>query len=431
MTRFDLLYWVLTPLAAPLYLWKLWRKRRPIGPLWERISGPFLSPGERPRIWVHSVSVGEVLAARTLVAALEAALPEHDIVVSASTETGRDVAAKNFGTERTFPCPLDYSGSVRKAMQSVKPDLIVLMELEIWPNMLLEAQRRGVPVAVVNGRITEKSARGYCRFSKLLKGSMERVGLYSVQTTVYAERFKAIGVPSERVKVLGNMKYDAVASEPVTAEVRAATRRRLGLAEDALVLVGGSTHPGEEKILLDLTKKLAGDYPDLRLVLVPRHTNRAEDLCREITNSGWKLRRRSKMSAGSALLKSAQSYDQVLLVDTMGELADVYRAADIVFVGGSLIPHGGQNMMEPAGLGLPVLYGLHTENFTETVELLNRAEGGLTVRDPEALESELRKLIIDEDHRLQMGRNARDAILNAQGATAINVELLMSLLSKE
>lgn len=395
----------------------------------DRLGGPFLEPGKEPRIWVHAVSVGEALAARTLVEALGAGFPEHHVAVSASTETGRDVAARLYGDSNTFPSPLDLSGPVQKAFDSVRPELLVLMELEVWPNLVAEAARRKVPVAVVNGRITERSARSYVRLRPFFKGTMERIGLFAVQTQVYAERFKAIGAPSARVKVTGSMKYDAVSAAAVSAADREKMRRRLALPADALVLVGGSTHPSEELALLGAASQLREKFPALRVVLVPRHTNRVEKLVPEIESAGWQVGLRSGMSAGAALMREAQGPGEVLLVDTMGELADVYRAADLAFLGGSLIPHGGQNMMEPAALGLPVLYGPHTGNFTETVAVLGRAGGGRTVADAGELRFALEELLADEDKRRQLGAAAREAIVKAQGATGRNVELLRGLLA--
>jgi len=429
MTRFDLAYCAIAPLAVPLYLIKLWRARRPIAPVWDRLSGPFLDAGEKPRIWVHCVSVGEALAARTLVEALKTGFGEdYEVVVSASTETGRDVAARNYGGQNVFPCPLDISRSVRRAFDSVKPALIVLMELEIWPNMIAEAERRGVPVAVVNGRITDRSARGYARLAGLLRGTMQGVALYAVQTQVYGERMKAIGAPGDRVRVTGSMKYDGARTDTVTAGDREKMRRSLALPPDSLVLVGGSTHPSEELILLRVAGQLLPDFPGLRVVLVPRHTNRVDVLMPEIEKVGWKVRRRSKMSKTDALMREAQAEGEVLVVDTMGELGDVYRAADVAFLGGSFIPHGGQNMMEPAGLGLPVLYGPHTANFTEAVALLNASGGGRTVADEDGLVAALRELLADETGRRELGAAARQAIIDAQGATARNVGLLKDLL---
>ncbi len=428
MTRFDLVYLATAPLTVPLYLAKLWRARRPIAPLWDRLGGPFLERGDKPRIWVHAVSVGEALAARTLVAGLAAEFPGHHLVVSASTETGRDVAARVYGNANAFPSPLDLSGPVKRAFDSVNPELLVLMELEVWPNMVAEAARRGVPVAVVNGRLTERSARSYVRLRPFFKGTMERVALFAVQTQVYAERFKAIGAPGDRVKVTGSMKYDAVSAGAVSAADRQKMRRRLALPTDALVLVGGSTHPSEELALLAAASELRESLPTLRLVLVPRHTNRVEKLVPEVEAAGWQVRLRSRMSATAALMREAQGPGEVLVVDTMGELGDIYRAADLVFVGGSLIPHGGQNMMEPAALGLAVVYGPHTGNFTETVALLGGCGGGRAVADVGELRSTLEELLTNEDKRGQMGAAARQAIVGAQGTTGRNVELLKGLL---
>jgi 3-deoxy-D-manno-octulosonic-acid transferase len=196
INSFDLAYLAAAPVVLPLYMARLWRARRPLTPLWERLRGPFAEPGTGPRIWVHGVSVGEVLASRTLVAALGDGLPGCEVLVSASTETGRAVAVQTYGEGRSFPCPLDLSPVVRRAFDSVRPRLLVLMELEVWPNLVAEAVRRRVPVAVVNGRITDRSARGYARLRPLLSGTFGRLDLCAVQTAAYACRPGASGSPA-------------------------------------------------------------------------------------------------------------------------------------------------------------------------------------------------------------------------------------------
>lgn len=427
-SAFDLAYLAAAPALLPLRILKLLRAGRPISPLWSRLRGPFLPKGGKPRIWVHAVSLGEVQAARPLVAALQAGNPGHDTVVSASTETGQDLALKLWGPQRAFPCPLDLSPVVGRAFDEVGPDLLVLMELEVWPNMVREAARRGVPVAVVNGRITERSARSYLRARRFLAGTFARVGLYAVQTEAYAERFAAVGAPRDRIRVTGSMKYDCsvIVSRP---EKREAMRRRLLLPADALVLVAGSTHPGEEAVVCDVAARLSAGFPKLRLVVVPRHVNRVNQLVRELSAVGWLAVRKTAVDAAGVTCRPPLGPRELMLVDTSGELSDVYHAADAVFVGGSLIPHGGQNVIEPAALGLPVLWGPHAFNFEDAVKRLSVSGGGRQVGGPDDLARALEELFSDPVRRRAVGLAAQQAIADAQGAAARTAELLGDLMA--
>ncbi|HOX06714.1 MAG TPA: glycosyltransferase N-terminal domain-containing protein [Planctomycetota bacterium] len=429
-TKFDLAYLAAAPVMGPLQVIKLLRARRPVGPLWERLRGPFLERGKKPRIWVHAVSLGEVAAGRPLVRLLAAANPDYEVVVSASTETGRDQAARLYGNERTFPCPLDFSWTVAKAFDSVNPALLVLLELEVWPNLVGEAVRRRVPVAVVNGRITERSAQGYMRFKSALASTFGNIDLYAVQTEAYAERFAAIGAPRDRIVVTGSMKYDCsvVVGNP---EKRETMRRRLLMRPETLVLVAGSTHPGEEQAVVDAVTKLSVRFPGLRLVLVPRHVNRVNDVVKDLASWGFSAVRKTAIDAAGVTCRPPIGPKEVMLVDTTGELGDVYHAADAVFVGGSLIPHGGQNVIEPAGLGLPVLWGPHTFNFDDAVARILAAGGGQMVKDGAELALALEGLLADPRRRQMMGAAAQSAIARAQGAAEKTAEMLKNMLAGE
>ena len=427
-TRFDLAYLVAAPVLAPLQVLKLLRSRRPVRPLWERLRGPFLASGKKPRIWVHAVSMGEVSAGRPLVRLLAAANPNCEVVVSASTETGREHAARLFGMERTFPCPLDFSWTVARAFDSVNPALVVLLELEIWPNLVGEAARRKIPVAVVNGRITDRSAQGYLRVKNLLAPTFRQISLYAVQTEAYAQRFAAIGAPRERIVVTGSMKYDCsvVVGNP---EKRELMRRRLLLQPDALVLVAGSTHPGEEQAVVEAAARVSTRFPSLRLVLVPRHVNRVNQLVKDLAAWGFSAVRKTAIDAAGITCRAPIGPRELLLVDTTGQLGDVYHAADVVFVGGSLIPHGGQNVIEPAGLGLPVLWGPHTFNFDDAVARIAAAGGGRMVSDGETLARAVEELLADPRRRQMMGAAAQESVAHAQGAAEKTADMLKKLLS--
>jgi 3-deoxy-D-manno-octulosonic-acid transferase len=283
-------------------------------------------------------------------------------------------------------------------------------------------------VAVVNGRITDRSAQGYLRFRNFLAPTFRQISLYAVQTEAYAERFAAIGAPRERIVVTGSMKYDCsvVVGNP---EKRELMRRRLLLQPDSLVLVAGSTHPGEEQALVDAVARLTTRFPTLRLVLVPRHPNRVNQLVKDLAAWGFSAVRKTAIDAAGVTCRPPLGGRELLLVDTTGQLGDVYHAADVVFVGGSLIPHGGQNVIEPAGLGLPVLWGPHTFNFDDAVARIAAAGGGRMVADGEELARAVEELLADARLRQVMGAAAQQSIAHAQGAAEKTAAMLGKLLA--
>ena len=389
--------------------------------LWQRL-GRIAERPDRPRIWIHCASVGEVNAARPFIDALSQAFPGHEQVVSTYTSTGRSLAGQRYGGGSVFLFPLDFSWVARRVLRRLKPDVLVLVELEFWPNMLREARRAGVPVLVINGRMEEPSLRRWRRWSFLFKRALDEdaPNLYGIQNSDYAERFRAFGVPESRIRVTGAMKYDSVRTE-VPGEDRERVREVLGIAGGAPVVVGGSTWPGEEEILLDAYRKLRSRVPGLRLVLAPRHVDRADDVERVIRAAGWSVVRRSCGHEGAAA-------DAVLLIDTIGDLVTAYSLASCAFVGKTLCVGGGHNVLEPAALGVPVLFGPMTETCAAEAALLVECGGGRCVESGEALKAALVELMADADMRAGMGRQGRAAVLSHRGATERNVDLLVELL---
>ncbi|NUN53900.1 MAG: 3-deoxy-D-manno-octulosonic acid transferase, partial [Planctomycetaceae bacterium] len=354
-----------------MVLFKMLTSRRWRAGLRERLGGVAPREGTRPCLWIHGVSVGEVLAARTLVARIREEMPGWEIVLSTTTRTGNEVARRTFPGTRVFYYPLDFSFSTERVLGRIRPDGVVLLELEIWPNFLLSTSRRGIPVFLVNGRITERSLRGYRVLQKFIPEPMDRIHLYCVQTPSYRDRFLAVGVPPERVFVTGTMKFDTVETEGVEG-LRGRFAAALGFLPGDWVLVAGSTHDGEEEAVLAAYLAVLGRDPRARLVLAPRHPERVAAVEAAVRQAGLVPVRRT------LLPDAAGDGGTVVILDTMGELGPLYAVADCVFVGGSLVPHGGQNMMEPAGKARPVLTGPHTWNFEEVVEVL-AASGGLEV----------------------------------------------------
>ena len=367
---YCLLLWLASPLV---WLRLLWRSRRQpeyrlaVGERW----GFYPRRGERPLLWVHAVSVGETRAAQPLVEALLAAHPDHDLLLTAMTPTGRATGRELFG-DRVLQAflPYDYPGAVRRFLKHYSPRLGILMETEIWPNLLAEAHRQGIPVGLVNARLSERSAAGYRRFAPLSRPALAALAGVAAQTPADASRLAALGAPS--VTVCGNLKFD-VTPDPQRIELGRQWRAAFGQRP---VWLAASTREGEEALLLPLLDRLP---PQALLILVPRHPQRFDEvsrLARELGGGTAPVRR-------SAGLPGPET--RIWIGDSMGEMAAYYAAADLAFVGGSLLPLGGQNLIEAAACGCPVLIGPHTFNFAQATEDAIAAGAARRVADGEAL----------------------------------------------
>jgi 3-deoxy-D-manno-octulosonic-acid transferase len=423
----DLAYLLALLLVLPFLLWKVaWpRGRRHVHGLRERLGRCERRDGDAPCIWIHGVSVGEIRAAAPLVAALEEELPGFELVLSTGTSTGQAIAKSTYPNHRVFYYPIDFSWAVRSVVEAIRPDLVILVELELWPNFLREAYRRDTPVAIVNGRITQRSYRGYRWVRWLLFAPLGKIGRFCVQTERYAERFRKLGIPEKQIHVTGSMKYDQLESQEVDVP---AVRRDMGLGEGEIVLLGGSTHPGEEKALVEAFLVLREQVPTLRLVICPRHTERSGEVERHLADIAPGVQRRSKRQAEGRT--DPLPHGHVLVVDTIGELGRLYGAADVCFVGGSLIPHGGQNVLEPVTFGKPTVFGPYWDNFKEPVERLLAVEGVREVADADDLTKVLSELLEQRENAAAMGERGRQAILEARGATARTVKILRDLMAE-
>ncbi|MHC4201575.1 MAG: 3-deoxy-D-manno-octulosonic acid transferase [Planctomycetota bacterium] len=429
---YDAFYTGALTVLAPSLIYKIAKGKYRQG--WANKLGFVPKRDARPRIWIHAVSVGETVAAGVLAEGLAREFPDHEIVASTTTPTGQTVAKKSFGEERSFYLPLDFSGPVRRAFARTKPSLLVLMESELWPNLIAAASRAGVPVAIVNGRISDRAMVRYRRIVPLLRGTVRRVGLFACQTEEYAERYRALGAGGERVVVTGSLKYDGVRTEPDPESIRWA-KEELRIAKGERVLLAGSTHRTEELAVARAWRLVRGEADSgggreasrtWRLVVAPRHPERVPDVEAELAREGFTTVRRTRLASQPAGPLAAGT---VIIVDTVGELGRFYHAADLVFVGGSLIPHGGQNPIEPAGLGLPVIFGPHMFNFTETAEALLDAGGARSVGSVEELCPAVKELARDAAARKRLGEAGRAAILSRQGARARTATLLRNLLA--
>jgi len=368
-----------------------------------------------PRCWVHAVSVGESAAAVPLVEAIHRRWPELGILVSTITPTGaRIVADRLAGTAVHRYFPLDLPGPVRRALEAARPRFFIAIETELWPNFLRALARRRTPAMIANGRISDRSFRRYLRVRWLMRRVLADVSVFAMQSEEDARRIVVLGAPPERVVVTGNLKSDLV---PETDAADAVWRERLGLGATDRLWIAGSTHRGEEAIVLDAFLRARARCPGLVLLLAPRHPERAGEVSELIRERGLAPARRSRLPEGRAP-------GAVVVLDTVGELATLYALAEVVFVGGSLVPVGGHNVLEPAMRGKPVLYGPHTSNFRESALLLESSGGGLVVKDALELERELSRLLEDRDLARRVGDAARTAFAGRQGAVSATLDLI-------
>jgi len=372
----------------------------------------------RPVIWLHAVSVGEAIAARPLLQALREAYTDHCLLVSVSTETGLAVLNKFSEPDLCIYFPFDFLPAVQASLGSINPRLIIIMETEIWPNFIYEAARRNIPLYLVNGRISDRSFRRYRIFRHFFRESLDRFTALCMQTETDSERIVHIGAPKERTFTCGNLKYDIPWGQ-VSYEERSSLRREYGIPERRLVLVAASTHPGEEELLLPIWRQLAEKRNDLQLVLAPRHPERAADLAALLEKHGLACRRRTSLT-GNAMLAPGQ----VLLLDTVGELMRLYALCDLTFVGGSMVPTGGHNLLEPASRGIPMVFGPHMANFREIAAITLHYGAGVQVNCAEELATALREFLKSPELRQVIGNNGLKMLRDKGGATGRIMEQL-------
>jgi 3-deoxy-D-manno-octulosonic-acid transferase len=381
-------------------------------------SGP---AARRSVIWLHAVSVGEVLAVGRLVAEMDRALPEFQLLISTTTRTGQALARERFGRDRVFYCPLDLPWAVRAYLNALRPRLLVLAETEFWPNLLNGCFRRGIPVAVVNARISDRSWPRYRRLRRWWRPMLARLAQVLAQSETDADRLRAIGCAAERVLVAGNLKFDVRATEEADA-----TRQLKARAKNLRLLVAGSTLEGEESALLELWPRLLSANPQLAMVLAPRHPERFAAVAALLAIAGvsWVLRSAWRAEQDPPLPLEP---GEVVLLDTIGELASVYSLAAAAFVGGSLVPAGGHNPLEPAQFGVPIVMGPHYANFRAIVDEL-AAHNALRIAANGELDAALFEILADRDTARAMGERAREVFAAQAGATGRCVSALRLLL---
>jgi len=410
---------------APAYFFRLRIGRRERLYLADRLGLrlPPPNPG-RPLLWIHAVSVGEVLSLKKLVPEIKSRHPSWLIYFSVLTDTGYRVAKKALPqADAVFFVPFDFYLIVKRFFKILKPELFLLAESEFWPNLLRAAGKNVSAVLLINGRISDRSYRRYRRLKPLAKRLLRSISLYLVQSEIDEQRLKEIGVPPDLIKVAGNLKADVLLPE-FKPEDEKARREMLGLPEWKRLIVAGSTHRGEEALILKAYQMARKKREDLLLVIAPRHPQRACEIEEMAAKEGLMVRRRTSLKTGDQ--------PDVLIIDTIGELASLYALADIAFIGGSLVPHGGQNLLEPAFYGKPVFFGPHMDNFAFLAREFVRAGAARIVRSEKDLAEVFR--LEDEAALRDMGRRAGDVLQSLRGATErtlSEIERLMDRARKE
>jgi 3-deoxy-D-manno-octulosonic-acid transferase len=412
---FDAFYLGGSLLALP-YLLALGRGRRVAEHVRRRVRDVPVRVGRRPCLWVHGVSVGEVLSARSFLERFSLEFPDWEIAVSTTTRAGLEAARRRYDGLRVFSYPFDVSFAVRRAFDRIRPDLVVIVEHELWPNFLARAAQLDVPVALTNGRLSSRSLRGYRVLSRLIRWPPRAIELYCVEDEISAARFRALGVDPRRIRVTGNFKFDNV--PPVAPGIR----ESLGFTREHWVFVAASIHDGEEMPVLDAFAAVRRRNPAARLVLAPRRLERLERVLRAVEQRGLRVARWSAIRA-----RAADRRADAVLVDTFGDLPGLTAAGDVVFVGGSLVPFGGHNVIEPASLGRPVVVGPHHHNFRHVVSRFLARDALVVARDAADLADKVRGLERRPAAARAMARRALETIAGERGASERTVEALRPL----
>lgn len=425
----NILYLSLLTLLSPFIVWRTVRHGRYRRGLSEKLFGRLTAPHDnKPVAWFHAVSVGEVIQLQKVVAEFRRQSGDcYSILITTSTDTGFDLARQRFSDCHITWFPLDFSWAVKNAVQTIRPAIVCLMELELWPNFLMECESRGIPVAVVNARLSEKSHRRYQRVSAILRPMFASLDLVAAQSVANGERLLSLGVLPERMHTTGSIKFDGVETKRDNPKTRS-LRTLFGLSDRDLVLVAGSTQDPEESLILECWKTLRKDCPALRLILVPRHKERFDEVAAAVEAQGFTVVRRSQLES-SPFVPSNQASPSVGLLDTIGELGACWGLADIAFVGGSFGNRGGQNMIEPAAYGAAVMFGPNTWNFRDVVQIFKEADACRQLTSPEELSEALRQFLSNTSERQELGRKAQQTVLNQQGATSTTARLLLQLVT--
>jgi 3-deoxy-D-manno-octulosonic-acid transferase len=379
---------------------------------------------DRPRVWIHAVSVGEVTAAAPIVAALKMKMPNVEVIFSTSTETGQEMARQLIsGADAFIYFPLDIPYVVRKIIKLAKPAVFVMIETELWPNFLKACKAQGIKALIVNGRISPRSYSKYRWTNFFWKKILNDLSAAAMIAEIDASRLKNIGMSPEKIQVLGNAKYDALAST-ASSDLRKEISRRLNTQKDDRFFVAGSTHPGEEEIIIKVYSEIIALYPEFKLIIVPRHIERTNSIIELLQKNGF-----SDIITMTEIKKSkARATQRVIVVDVIGELFKVYSLATIVYCGGSLVPKGGQNILEAAAWGKMIFYGPSMEDFSEEKNLLEEAGCGVTVRNAKDLHRKILQALENPAELEQKGDRGKAVVAANMGAAERYAEMIVRCL---
>ncbi|MFB0519839.1 MAG: 3-deoxy-D-manno-octulosonic acid transferase [Desulfatiglandales bacterium] len=375
-----------------------------------------------PRVWIHAVSLGEVKVAVPIIMALRQIQPSCSVIVSATTKHGRQLATETFGDDiPVVYAPIDFIGSVRKALSRARPDVLVFLETEIWPAWLAEARRMGIKTALVNGRISVRSIGGYLRFRRFFREVLRNVDAFSMILEADGARIRALGADPKKIEINGNAKYDLLASlaDPATEREM---RQILNLKASQQVFIAGSTRGGEEAAVLGAYEKIVREFPDTVLIIAPRHIERTAEIGSLVERRGFRYQLWSELDS-----KEARRTEPVVIINAFGALFKLYSAGTIVFCGGSLVPLGGQNPLEPAVWGKAVFYGPSMENFLDAKALLEEGGGGILISSPEMLAEKAIWFLRHPDALKSYGARARQAVIRNQNAAEKHAKVIAGL----
>lgn len=425
---YSLLYTIVLLGAAPWYLWR-YRGSSQLGAWLRERMGRLpadFRQNEAGAIWVHAVSVGETLAAASLVGELRALYPGRRVFMSHVTPTGRAAGEKSIPSlDGRFYLPFDWKFAVGRVLRLLRPQALLILETELWPNLILEAHRYGVKVVIANARLSDRSTLGYARLRFFMRRLLDGVDRILAQSEQDARRFLALGAPPGRVVVAGNIKFDA--APPAQTQLAEKCRLALAYLERKPVVIAASTMPGEEPLLLDAWQQIRGEFPRGFLILAPRHPPRAAQVQELLEARQLKTVRRTSLPS-SGMEQALQDTD-VLMLDTVGELAGLFAVADLVVMGGTFVPTGGHNLIEPARYGVPVLFGPSMHNFRDIAALFLAAQAGVQVEDSAELARAAAGLLRSAERRAALGQAARHLVSENTGATGRILSSVQSMLS--
>lgn len=419
---YDLLFLIFAVIYLPVYLFK-----RKFHPGFLARLGIFPEGVELNRpVWIHAVSVGEAMAVKGLIERIRESFPDKKLIISTVTPTGNRIV-KSIAKETDFVTylPLDLSFIVKKVIDRIDPSLFIIAETELWPNLIYRLHKNNIPVIVVNARISDKSFRGYSAVKFLIKQTLNKIDLFCVQTESDAQRFFCLGAPKDKIKVSGNLKFDNTGYADSKKDYKD-YKEKAGVSAKNRLFVAGSTHPGEEEIILSVHKELLNEFPQLKLLIAPRHPQRADEVTKIAIKYGFDslkisrltdLNRQTGFGIIPSIFEGPADRQAIYILDTVGQLMGYYAASDIVFVGGSLVKKGGHNILEPASLGKPVIFGPYMFNFRDIFDLFISHKACVLVYSKEGLKAAVRDLLNNPDKMDELGKRASSLIKKNQGAT--------------